>query len=266
LITIGMGLTNSDSIPIASAKAGFVIVALWWLFFSIPMMTNVRQKHYIEPDAHPVKESFIRLFHTFKEIKNYRNAFLFLIAYFFYIDGVGTIITMATSYGRDIGLGVSMLILAILMIQVVAFPCALLYGKLAGRFTAKNMLYVGICIYILITLISFFLPSMPSVKMKVVTFWILAFLVATSMGGIQALSRSFFGKLIPAERSGEFFGFYNIFGKFAAITGPFMMGIIGRITGHTRYGILSIILLFIIGGIILTKVENAEIHNPLDSC
>lgn len=255
LIILGKSLGNAAGISAVSAKAGFFIVALWWLTFSIPIIKNVQQTHYIETDAHIVRTSFKRLLQTFKEIKNYRNAFLFLIAYFFYIDGVGTIITMATSYGRDVGLGVSMLILSILMIQIVAFPCALLFGKLAGRFTAKNMLYAGIGIYLLITLVSFFLPSIPSLQMKIIIFWILAFLVATAMGGVQALSRSFFGQLIPAERSAEFFGFYNIFGKFAAITGPFLMGAIGRMTGHTRYGILSILVLFILGGIILSRVE-----------
>ena len=117
------------------------------------------------------------------------------------------------------------------------------------------MLYAGIGIYLLITLVSFFLPSIPSLQMKIIIFWILAFLVATAMGGVQALSRSFFGQLIPAERSAEFFGFYNIFGKFAAITGPFLMGAIGRMTGHMRYGILSILVLFILGAIILSRVE-----------
>ena len=255
LIVFGKAPGSDAVISTISAKAGFFIVGLWWLVFSIPIIKNVQQTHYIETEAHIVRASFRRLLKTFKAIRNYRNAFLFLIAYFFYIDGVGTIITMATSYGRDVGLGVSMLILSILMIQVVAFPFALLFGKLAGKFTTKNMLYAGIGVYLMITMISFFLPSIPSLHMKSVIFWILAFLVATAMGGVQALSRSFFGQLIPAERSAEFFGFYNIFGKFAAISGPFLMGTIGRITGHTRYGILSILVLFIMGAIVLSRVE-----------
>ena len=118
------------------------------------------------------------------------------------------------------------------------------------------MLYAGIIVYSIITLGGFFLPSLPSLQMKILMFWILAFLVATSQGGIQALSRSFFGKLIPAQRSAEFFGFYNIFGKFATITGPFMMGAIGRMTGNTRYGVLSILILFVIGGIMLRNVKS----------
>ncbi len=255
VIIIGMSSGTSSAISIGSAKIAFVIVALWWLGFSFPILKNVSQVHFIEPAEHPIKDSFIRLFKTFREIQKYKNAFLFLIAYFFYIDGVDTIITMATAYGRDIGLGITMLILVVLMIQVVAFPFALVYGKLAKKYSTKAMLFIGIGVYTLITLISFFLPALPTLQMKVLVFWVLAFLVATSQGGIQALSRSYFGKLIPVEHAGEFFGFYNIFGKFAAITGPFLMGLITRITGHSRFGILSIIVLFIVGGIFLIKVD-----------
>jgi UMF1 family MFS transporter len=258
MIVLGMHAGNATTIPVLPTKIGFIIVAVWWLLFSIPLIKNVSQIHYIEADEHPVRESFVRLFQTFREIKKYRNTFMFLVAYFFYIDGVDTIITMATSYGRDVGLGVNMLILAILMIQIVAFPCALVYGKLAEKFSAKTMLYAGIIIYSFITLGGFFLPSLPSLQMKIFTFWVLAFLVATSQGGIQALSRSFFAKLIPAEKSAEFFGFYNIFGKFATIAGPFLMGAIGRASGDSRYGILSILILFIVGGIMLRNVESEK--------
>ncbi|OQY56044.1 MAG: hypothetical protein B6245_18875 [Desulfobacteraceae bacterium 4572_88] len=233
-------------------------VALWWLLFSIPLLKNVRQRYYVEPGAHPIRDSFRRLITTFREIRKYRSVFLFLVAYFFYIDGVNTIITMATAYGRDIGLGVNTLILAILMIQIVAFPFALLYGNLADRFSVRTMLYAGISVYAVITLLSFFIPALPTMQMKSTAFWILAFLVASSQGGIQALSRSFFSQLIPKERSAEFFGFYNICVKFAAITGPFLMDIISRATGDSRYGVLSILVLFIIGGTLLAKVRESH--------
>ncbi|QTA88770.1 MFS transporter [Desulfonema magnum] len=254
LILLGTPPGASAGISVSAARAAFVIVALWWLLFSVPLLKNVRQKYYMPPAKHPVRDSFARLAGTFKEIRKYRQVFLFLMAYFLYIDGVDTIITMSAAYGRDIGLGVTALILAILMIQIVAFPFALLYGNLADRFSEKTMLFVGIAVYSFITLVSFFLPDLPTKEMKVIVFWILAFFVASSLGGIQALSRSFFGRLIPAERSAEFFGFYNIFGKFAAITGPFLMGVISHITGHSRYGVLSLLILFIAGGIILSKV------------
>ena len=249
----GMG----NDMPLGPMRLAFVIVAVWWGALSIPMMKNVQQVHYIERALHPITGSFKRLAGTFREIRKFRQAFVFLMAYFFYIDGVGTIITMATAYGRDIGLSINMLMGAILMIQVVAFPMALFYGKLAGRWGARNMIYAGIVVYAGITLLAFLLPFLGSVKLKTLLFWGLAFFVASSQGGIQALSRSYFGKLIPSQRSAEFFGFYNIFGKFAAISGPFLMGIFSRMTGDSRYGILSILLLFVIGGIILKKVEPA---------
>ncbi|MBU0484070.1 MAG: MFS transporter [Proteobacteria bacterium] len=255
LIFLGMKSNGSSALPPMQAKIGFLIVGGWWLLFSIPFIKNVEQSHYIPRSAHPFTGSLKRLVQTFHDIRRYRQPFLFLIAYFLYIDGVDTIITMATAYGIEIGLNTTMLILAILMIQIVAFPCALFYGRMADRFNGRAMLLVGIGVYVLITFLAFLLPSFPSLQSKTIMFWILAFLVATSMGGIQALSRSFFGKLIPAERSAEFFGFYNICGRFAAIIGPLMMGIFGRLTGDSRYGVLSILLLLIAGGFALTKVE-----------
>lgn len=257
LLILSTGTGASSSIPAVQSKIAFVIAACWWLMFTIPIVKNVDQRHFIKQKKHVIKQSLIRLYSTFIEVRQYKNAFVFLMAYFFYIDGVDTIITMAMAYGREIGLGIPLLIAAILMIQIVAFPFALLYGKMAGRFTAKTMLYAGIGVYVVITLIGFFLPVVRSEQLKGIIFFLLAFLVATSMGGIQALSRSFFGKLIPAERSAEFFGFYNVFGKFATIIGPFLMGLIGRLSGDTRYGVLSIVILFVIGGVLLTRVSDS---------
>jgi len=255
LILMGMKKNGTGALPPVQAKIGFIIVGVWWLLFAIPFIRNVKQSHYLPSSSQPIIDSIKRLLGTFRELRRYRQPFLFLIAYFFYIDGVDTIIIMATSYGVEIGLSSTMLILAILMIQIVAFPCALLYGKMAGKFNAQVMLLAGIGVYIIITYLAFLLPSFASLAAKTYLFWVLAFLVATSMGGIQALSRSYFGKIIPAERSAEFFGFYNICGKFAAIMGPLMMGVVGRITGQTKYGVLSILLLLIIGGILLTQVK-----------
>lgn len=262
LMVWGQSRGEGIEMVLGPMRLGFVIVALWWAAFSIPLIKNVQQVHFIPKDEHPVKESFKRLARTFADIRKYRQAFLFLLAYFFYIDGVDTIITMAAAYGRDIGLGISMLLAAILMIQIVAFPMALWFGKLAGRFGARNMIHGGIAIYAVITLMGFVLPFLSSLKAKTALFWCLAFLVASSQGGIQALSRSYFGRLIPADRSAEFFGFYNIFGKFAAITGPLLMGVISRFAGDSRYGILSIMLLFIIGGILLKQVRPVESLEP----
>lgn len=247
------GDTGAISLP--AARTSFLIVAVWWFLFSLPLLKNVTQKHFIEPGERPVQEGFKRLFKTFREIRKYRNIVVFLLAYFFYIDGVGTIISMSAVYGREVGLSTTLLIVVILMIQLVAFPFALLFGKLAVRFTAKKMIFAGIFIYGVITLLGFFLPVIGNETLKVLTFLLMAFLVAGSQGGIQALSRSFYGKIIPKEKSSEFFGFFNIFGRFAAIIGPALMGAIGISTGSSRWGLLGIFVLFIIGAVILSKVE-----------
>jgi UMF1 family MFS transporter len=219
------------------------------------MLRDVRQVYSAPRSARPVRDAFGRLAGTFRRLRDHRNAFLFLLAYFFFIDGVDTIITMAVAYGVDIGLGSSSLILAILLIQVIAFPCSLVWGKLTDRCRVKPLIQAGIAVYGIITLIAFFLPALATVQARTGVFWLLSVLVATSMGGIQALSRSFFGRLVPPEQSAEFFGFYNISGKFATITGPFLVGITGQLTGHSRYGVLSILVLFLIGSVILTRVE-----------
>ncbi len=237
-----------------ASRIAFGIVVVWWLVFSLPMLRYVHQLHYLPAEPKPIRAGFRRLARTFRQIRAHREAFLFLAAYFFYIDGVDTIITMAAVYGRDIGLSVKTLILVVLAIQIVAFPFALLYGRLADRFTARTMIYAGIGVYTLIVVLGFFLPGLDS-GVKTAAFWLLAMLVATSQGGIQALSRSYFARLIPPKQSAEFFGFYNIFGKFATIIGPFLMGVVSRIAGDSRYGILSILVLFVVGGLILRKVE-----------
>lgn len=240
------------SIPVITAtKISFLITACWWGLFSLPILKNVHQQYGIVPEPNPVRKSFARIRDTFHNIKQHRSAFMFLLAYFFYIDGVDTIIKMSTAYGTDLGIGSSQLMIILLATQFVAFPFAILYGKLAERFPGKTMLFVGICIYTIICIFGFFLKNVRD-------FWILAMLVATSQGGMQALSRSYFGKLIPKEKSNEFFGFYNIFGKFAAIMGPLLMGVITHITGKSNYGVVSIIFLFIIGGILLKRVPAEE--------
>ncbi|MBZ4683873.1 MAG: major facilitator superfamily permease [Fusobacteriales bacterium] len=242
--------------PIAS-KLSFFIVFLWWGLFSIPMLKNTNQNYYVElnKEENIFTQSFKRFFKTFKEIKHYKNVMLFLFAYFFYIDGVNTIISMASAYGRDVGLSVISLILAILMIQVVAFPATLLFGKLSDKISQKTLIFIGILIYVVITFLAFKLPSFESIEIKVKLFWILALLVALSQGGVQSISRSIYASLIPKEKSTEFFGFYNIFGKFATILGPFLMGIVSEFTGSSRYGVLSIMFLFLIGIIFLVFVK-----------
>lgn len=255
LLVAGKSKSPGSALPPDAARMGFLIVAAWWLIFSIPLLRHVHQKYGCEPKAGAVRESVLRLVDTFRHLSRHRNALLFLLAYFFYIDGVGTIITMAVAYGVDVGLRSDTLILVILVIQVVAFPASLIWGKLAGNFRVKPLLFSGIAVYCCITFVAFMIPALPDQSMKKVVFWIVAIMVASSMGGIQALSRSFYGKLIPPEQSAEFFGFYNMFGKFAAMGGPFLMGITAQMTGSSRYGVLSVLVLFIIGSMILGKVE-----------
>ncbi|MDN5371275.1 MAG: transporter, family [Carnobacterium sp.] len=233
---------------IALIKGGFVATALWWFVFTIPYWKNVKQKTYIEKQPHVIKNSFLRLWKTIKNVRQHRNVFLFLIAYFFYIDGVGTIFKMATSIGSDVGLSTNDLIIVMMITQLVAFPFSILYGILAGRFGNKKMIYVGIATYTFICIFALSLDSL-------LTFIVLAVLVGTAQGGVQSLSRSLFGQLIPKENANEFFGFYNIFGKFAAVIGPLLVGITSQITGNSLNGVFALIILFIIGGIALYFVE-----------
>ncbi|WP_088808952.1 MULTISPECIES: MFS transporter [unclassified Listeria] len=237
---------------VALVNIGFLLTAIWWLGFTVPFFRNVHQKHFLERVKNPVRTSFKRLFTTLRQISQYRTIALFLIAYFFYIDGVDTIFRMATSYGIDLGITDTTLIIILLVTQLIAFPFTIFYGFLAKHFGAKKLILVAIFVYLIICVYAVF--------MKItLDFWILAVLVGTSQGGIQALSRSFFGKIIPKERSNEFYGFYNIFGKFSAIIGPALMGIITQLTGNTSYGVASLIVLFLIGGILFLFVREERI-------
>lgn len=241
-------LPVSDDVVI---RGGFVLTALWWLVFTIPYWKNVEQKTYIERQPHVIKNSFKRLGKTLRSVREYRNVFLFLIAYFLYIDGVGTIFKMATSVGSDVGLSGTDLIIIMLITQIVAFPFSILYGILAKRFGDKKMIYAGILTYLFICVYALSLDSL-------MTFLVLALLVGTAQGGLQALSRSFFGKLIPNKRYNEFFGLYNIFGKFSSILGTTLMGIITQATGNSLDGVFSLIALFTIGGILLLFVKEPK--------
>lgn len=244
-------LSQKEIISISTTLASqiaFLITAVWWGIFTIPLLRNVRQNYFIEPVQNPILSSFKRLGKTFKNIRQYRALFIFLLAYFFYIDGVGTIITMSTAYGTDLGISSTNLLIILFVTQVVAAPFSIIYGKLADKFSGKIMLYVGIIIYMIVCIYAYFLNS-------TLDFWILAMLVATSQGGIQALSRSYYAKLVPKEKSNEFFGFYNIFGKFASIMGPLIVGLTAQITGRSNMGVFSLIILFVIGIFFLTRVS-----------
>ena len=234
-------------------KLSFLSVAVWWAVFTIPLILFVPEpKNY---DSVKIKNAiqmgWIQLIQTFKEIRNMKVVGTFLLAYFFYIDGVDTIIKMAVDYGMSLNFSGESLIIALLIVQFVAFPAALVYGRLASKVGTKTAIMIGIIAYSFITFLGYFIT-------KTWHFYVLAILIGLFQGGIQALSRSLYTRIIPAEKSAEFFGFYNMLGKFAAIIGPTLMGTISLVTGSARLGILSILLLFILGAFLLNKVDLDE--------
>ena len=234
-------------------KLSFLSVAVWWAVFTIPLILFVPEpKNY---DSVKIKNAiqmgWIQLIQTFKEIRNMKVVGTFLLAYFFYIDGVDTIIKMAVDYGMSLNFSGESLIIALLIVQFVAFPAALVYGRLGSKIGAKTAIMIGIIAYSFITFLGYFIT-------KAWHFYVLAILIGLFQGGIQALSRSLYTRIIPAEKSAEFFGFYNMLGKFAAIIGPALMGTISLVTGSARLGILSILLLFILGAFLLNKVDLDE--------
>lgn len=227
------------------AKFSFLIAAIWWIIFAWPLLRHGRQHYSVSAVTNPLLDSFHRLKVTFHHIRQYRQLTWFLVAYFFYIDGVDTIFTMATAIGKDLGVDTSMLMVVLLVVQLIAFPCSILYGWLANKFSTRSIIILGICIYLFICLYALHLKTLTD-------FWILAIMVGTSQGGIQALSRSYFGRIIPKDSSSEFFGFYNILGKFSAILGPVIVGIVTQWTGKSTIGAASLSVLFLIGLIIFT--------------
>jgi len=239
LIQFGEGLFGIPTM--LATKFSFFLTALWWLVFSIPMLRNVHQKHSIDPDSNIIAHTLRNMSHTLSMIVKNKSVLFFLIAYFFYIDGVGTIIHMATVFGASCGLESMDMMVILLVVQIVAFPFAILYGKLAGKFGARNMILFGIITYMVVCILGFNLKEMKD-------FLMLAVLAGTAQGGIQALSRSFYGKLVPAEQASEYFGFFDVFGKFSAVIGPALFGVVAQLTGITNYGVLAVMLMFVVGG------------------
>lgn len=245
-IVLGGGAVGIDMA--LGMRIVFVITAVWWVAFSIPLIKNVHQSHYKERARNLFKETFSGLLRTLKKIAKDRRLRLFMLAFFFYIDGVHTIIKMSTSYGADLGIDTTQLVLALLVTQFVAFPSAILYGRLAGKVGTKPMLLVGIFAYLCITLFAALLLR------SAIEFWMLAVCVGLFQGGIQALSRSEFGKLIPKEHANEYYGFFDIFGKYAAIMGTFLVSFFTQMTGNSSLGVLSIAVLFIVAFVLLWRM------------
>lgn len=218
----------------------FAVTAVWWLLCTVPLLREYRQVYALENAGHPVRDSVSRLWHTITHVREHKDIFTFLLAFFLYIDGVYTIIEMATSYGKDVGISDSNLLLALLLTQVVAFPCAILFARLTKKVRAAKLISLSILGYLAITLFALQLD-------RAWEFWFLAVCVAVFQGGIQALSRSYFSRIIPRENANEFFGLFDVFGKGAAFFGTLLMSVVTQLFGHSRYGVLGIAVLFAAG-------------------
>jgi len=238
---------------VTAVKLSFLSVAVWWLVFSLPVVLFVRER----PGPAPlpmraaVSAGWRELRHTFAHVRENRAMLWFLLAYWFYIDGVNTIIKMAVDYGLALGFRQASLIQALLLVQFVGFPAALAFGWLGARIGARTGILIALAVYTGVTLYAYRLSSEAE-------FFVLAIVIGCVQGGVQSLSRSFYGRLVPPGRAGEFFGFYNMMGKAAAILGPLLAGTVALVSGDSRLAMLSIALLFIIGGALLLKVPQGH--------
>jgi UMF1 family MFS transporter len=235
-------------------RASFFSVAVWWALFSIPLFRHVPEPPVVRTVHEPVnvlKAGFGRLAHTFRQIRRYKQLLLFLVAFWIYNDGIGTIIKMATAYGDEIGIDVTDMTIALIITQFVGIPFSFGFGWLARRLGTKRSILVGLGVYVIISIAGFFMQT-------AIHFYILAFMVGVVQGGSQALSRSLYGTMVPKSQSAEFFGFFSTSSKFAGIFGPLLFGLVSQIAGASRLSILSVIVFFVVGGLLLTRVDEEE--------
>lgn len=218
----------------------FIITALWWFMSSVPLLKSYKQKYYSEAGTHVIRDSFKRLGKTFVELANEKHIFVFLLAFFFYIDGVYTVIDMATAYGQALGLDSTGLLLALLVTQIVAFPSVLIFSRLVKKIRPEMIITICIAAYFCIAVYAYWLDTQ-------FDFWLLAILVGMFQGTIQALSRSYFAKIIPAEKSGEYFGIYDICGKGASVIGTALVSVLSQLTGSINIGVSALSVMFLIG-------------------
>ncbi|WP_250459052.1 MFS transporter [Microbulbifer litoralis] len=235
-----------------AALHAFTLTAIWWAIFSLPLLLLVPEpgRRNNAATGTPWRAGAVQVWQTLRRLRRHRTIALFLFAYWLYIDGVGTVIRMAVAYGRALGFERSDLILALLLVQFVGFPAAIAFGHLGERIGPRRGIYIGLAVYILVCLWGALIRSPWE-------FFVIAVLVGLVQGGIQALSRSAYARLVPASRSGEFFGFYNLMGKFAALLGPPLFGLFGTWFGDVRYSMLSLILLFVAGGLVLSRLPDS---------
>lgn len=244
-------ILNCDSIGIsmtAATRISFIITMVWWVIMAVPLYKNVRQRYSIPRQEHVISHTFRRLGNTFKKLSKDKKMLFFIIGYFCYIDGVYTIISMATTYGGEVGIDSNSMVLALLLTQFVAFPCSILSGTLAKKFGSMRMIKIFILMYMGICVFGYSLDTEAE-------FWILAVAVGICQGGIQALSRSYYGKLIPKDESSEYFGFFDVFGKFADFFGPLIIAACAYFLNDSKYGVLSLIVLFAAGFLLITLSE-----------
>ena len=237
----------------AAVRASFVMVGAWWLVFALPCVLFVKERRTSAAlgPAEAVRRGFSELRATLAAVRQYKPVLWFLAAYFLYIDGVNTIMKMAVDYGLSLGFGPADLMKALLLTQFVAFPAALAFGWLGRRIGARRGIFIALLVYAAVTCYAYFIEQARD-------FYLLAVAIGLVQGGIQSLSRSYYGRLIPAGKSSEFFGFYNMMGKFAAVLGPLLMAVTARMSGDSRLAILSILVLFVAGGTLLVVAARSE--------
>ena len=256
VVCLGLVL-GAGSIGISQMTAlnlALFITAAWWLVTTLPLLRQYKQVHFVEVQEHAIRQSFVRIGHTLKHLREDKQVFWFLLAFFCYIDGVYTIIDMATAYGTALGLDTTGLLLALLVTQIVAFPSALIFGRLSQKYESKTLIPVCIAAYTGIAVFAFFLKSQWQ-------FWVLAVVVGMFQGGVQALSRSHFAKIIPQEKSGEYFGLFDICGKGASFLGTMIVSVGSQLTGSANVGVGSIAILFVIGFVLFgisTRTEETK--------
>jgi len=258
LFAVNVGMTLKPALfgladASAAVRASFVMVGIWWLVFALPCVLWVRERESGPRVAAlaAVRQGFAELRGTLRAIRRYKPILWFLAAYWLYIDGVNTVIKMAVDYGLSLGFEASSLVAALLLTQFVAFPAALAFGWLGRRIGARRGIFLALAVYAAATCYAYFIRDVSD-------FFVLAVVVGLVQGGVQSLSRSYFGRLVPEGKSSEFFGFYNMMGKFAAVIGPLLTGVVARVTGDSRLSILSIVILFVAGGALLVVAARAE--------
>lgn len=248
ILCLGLRYVLKDAL--SADKYAFIIAAVWWGLLTVPALIFVK-----EDKSSAERDRSLDLLSNFKELLKNKNVLLFLIAYFLYIDGVGTIYTMAAPIASDIGINTVQLLGVILGLQFLAFPCTLLYGKFSSKFHPRNLVLFAIGIYFIISILALLL-TLPALKdFRLHIFILLAVLIGTSQGGIQSLSRSLFSRIVPPPKAAEFYGFYNLFGKFTTIVGPLLIGVVTACGGKAELGIAFLALPFLMGALLLTKVD-----------